>query len=153
MKVILVVGLIVLIMVGVFVQECYEFLVEQVEIVCMLIDQVLELDLVWDIVELLIIEVGLCLGGLEVEVWVCQWGVDLGEEFGFDCVVIEEFFMLYWECGDMEIIMNVLYIQVFYGMVLGGFGWLLRLCLILSDIVYFCMVDDLMVIEDGLFEG
>ena len=153
MKAILAAGSIALITAGAFAQERYELPTEQAETARMLIDQALESDLAWDIVESLTTEVGPRLGGSEAEARARQWGADLGEELGFDRVVIEEFSMPYWERGDMEITMNAPYTQALYGTALGGSGRSPRLRPISSDIVYFRTVDDLMAAEDGSLEG
>ena len=58
MKAILAAGSIALITAGAFAQERYELPAEQAETARMLIDQALESDLAWDIVESLTTEVG-----------------------------------------------------------------------------------------------
>lgn len=67
-------------------------------------------DLGYSIVEFLIIEIGFCLGGFEVEKWVRDWGVVVGEWLGFDKVSIEEFIMLFWDRGYLYILFMVFYV-------------------------------------------
>lgn len=67
-------------------------------------------DLGYSIVELLIIEIGFCLGGFEVEKWVRDWGVVVGKCLGFDKVSIEEFIMLFWDRGYLYILFMVFYV-------------------------------------------
>lgn len=153
MKAILAAGSIALVTAGAFAQERYELPAEQAETARMLIDQALESDLAWDIVESLTTEVGPRLGGSEAEARAREWGAALGEELSFDRVSIEEFDMPFWTRGDMEITMNAPYEQALYGTALGGSGRSPRLRPISSDIVYFRSVDDLMAAEDGSLEG
>ena len=138
---------------GALAQDRYELPAEQAETARMLIDQALESDLAWDIVESLTTEVGPRMGGSEAEARARQWGADLGNELSFDRVSIEEFTMPYWERGEMEITMTAPYEQALYGTALGGSGRSPRLRSIDSEVVYFRTVADLMAVEDGSLEG
>ncbi len=126
---------------------------EQLETAAMLRDQALESDLAWEIVESLTTEVGPRLGGSEAEARAREWGRALGEELGFDRVVIEEFTMPYWHRGDTQIVMTAPYEQALYGTSLGGSGRSPRLRAVNAEIVYFRTLRDLMAVEDGALEG
>lgn len=138
---------------GVQAQDRYDIPADEAETARMLMQEALDSDLAWDIVESLTTEIGPRLGGSEAEARARVWGAELGEELGFDRVSIEEFTMPYWERGEMEIIMTAPYEQPLYGTALGGSGRSPRLRSINSEIVYFRSLDDLMQIEDGSLEG
>ncbi len=136
-----------------FGQDRYEIPAEQAATAQMLQEQALESDLAWDIVESLTTEIGPRLGGSEAEARARDWGVELGEELGFDRVSIEEFAMPFWDRGEMEITMTAPYEQPLYGTALGGSGRSPRLRAINSEIVYFRTLDDLRMAEDDSLDG
>ncbi|MFT7527839.1 MAG: hypothetical protein ACI9LY_002998, partial [Arenicella sp.] len=68
-----------------------------------LMDEALNSDLAYDIVESLTTEVGPRLGGSQAELRAREWGVKLGEKLNFDRVSIEQFSMPYWTRGEMKI--------------------------------------------------
>nr|WP_300552150.1 M20/M25/M40 family metallo-hydrolase [Maricaulis sp.] len=153
MKSILAAGAALLLAVPAFAQDRHELEPHEAETAQQLIEQALESDLAWDIVESLTTEVGPRLGGSEAEARAREWGRELGEELGFDRVSIEEFSMPFWERGDTEITMTAPYQQVLYGTALGGSGRSPRLRDINAQIAYFRTLDDLMAAEDGSLEG
>lgn len=134
-------------------QERFEIPAEQAETAQMLIDQALDSDLAWDIVESLTTEVGPRLGGSDEETRARDWGVELGQELGFDRVSIEEFDMPYWTRGEGNISMTAPYDMDLYGTALGGSGRSPRLRDIDAEVVYFRTVDDLMQVDDGSLVG
>ena len=84
-----------------------------------LIEQALESDLAFEIVESLTTEVGPRLAGSESEQRARDWGVKLGKKLSFDKVSVEEFTMPYWTRGEMSISMTSPYTQELYGTALG----------------------------------
>ncbi|MBR9826191.1 MAG: M20/M25/M40 family metallo-hydrolase [Alphaproteobacteria bacterium] len=126
---------------------------EQLETAAQLRDQALESELAWDIVESLTTEIGPRLGGSEAEARAREWGRQLGEELGFDRVVVEEYSMPYWHRGETSIIMTAPYEQELYGTALGGSGRSPRLRAVNAEIVYFRSLRDLMEVEDGALDG
>nr|WP_300527684.1 M20/M25/M40 family metallo-hydrolase [Maricaulis sp.] len=153
MKSILAAGAALILTVPAFAQDRHELEPHEAETAQLLIEQALESDLAWDIVESLTTDVGPRLGGSEAEARAREWGRELGEELGFDRVSIEEFSMPFWERGDTEITMTAPYEQVLYGTSLGGSGRSPRLRAINAEIAYFRTLDDLMAAEDGSLEG
>ena len=134
-------------------QERFEIPAEQAETTQMLIDEALNSDLAWDIVESLTTEVGPRLGGSNEEARARDWGVALGQELGFDRVSIEEFEMPYWTRGEGNISMTAPYEMDLYGTALGGSGRSPRLRDLDAEVVYFRTVDDLMQAEDDSLDG
>lgn len=70
---------------------------EQQRIVDRLIDQALEDDLAWQVLESLTTEVGPRLGGSPAEARAREWGANKLQELGFKNVRIETYDMPYWE--------------------------------------------------------
>ncbi|MFT6045854.1 MAG: hypothetical protein ACI9WC_001555 [Arenicella sp.] len=85
-----------------------------------LMDEALNSDLAYEIVESLTTEVGPRLGGSQAELRAREWGVKLGEKLNFDRVSIESFTMPYWTRGEMKIALTSPYKQELYGTALGG---------------------------------
>lgn len=116
-----------------------------------LMQEALNSDLAYEIVESLTTEIGPRLGGSDAEQRAREWGIKLGEKLGFDRVSVEEFTMPYWTRGDMQISMTSPYKQELYGTALGGSAE--------SDnnldapVVYFRTVDQLMDLKAGELKG
>jgi len=134
-------------------QERYDLEPDQAETARMLMDQALDSDLGFSIVESLTTEVGPRLAGSDAEARAREWGVRTGAAMSFDRVSIEEFTMPYWERGEMEITMTAPYEMDIYGTALGGSGRSPRMRPISSEIVYFRSVHDLTQVEDGALDG
>lgn len=118
-----------------------------------LMNEALESELAWEIVESLTTEVGPRLAGSEAEARAREWGRELGERLGFDRVTVEEFELPYWERGNMSITMTAPYRQALYGTALGGSGASPRSEHLEAEIAYFRTVDDLMAVEDSALIG
>ncbi len=85
-----------------------------------LMQDALESDLAYQIVESLTTEVGPRLAGSEAEKRAREWGLTLGQDLKFDRVVVEDFTMPFWERGDLNIKLTEPYDQELYGTALGG---------------------------------
>jgi Iap family predicted aminopeptidase len=116
-----------------------------------LIDQALNSDLAYDLVESLTTEVGARMAGSSAEERARQWGAALGEELGFDRVSIEEFSMPFWDRGELSISLNTPYEQHMHGTALGGSG--ASKGSVKADVVYFRTIHDLMNISAGEIKG
>lgn len=117
----------------------------------MLIEEALESDLGYSIVESLTTEIGPRLGGSEAEKRARDWGVALGEKLGFDRASIEEFTMPFWDRGHLHITMTSPYVQPLYGTALGGAAPSKKE--INAEIVYFRDIHALKAVKDGALEG
>jgi len=106
-----------------------------------LIDDALDSDLAYGIVESLTTEVGPRMAGSESEQRAREWGEELGHELGFDRVSVEKFTMPYWHRGDLSISLTKPYQQELYGTALGGGA--ASKGLLTSDVVYFRSINDL----------
>ncbi|MHA6288192.1 M20/M25/M40 family metallo-hydrolase [Maricaulis sp. CAU 1757] len=118
-----------------------------------LIEQALDSDLAYEIVESLTTEVGPRLAGSEAEARGRAWGKALGERLGFDRVTVEEFTMPYWERGELDIRLTAPYEQPLYGTALGGSAASPDGAAIEGDVVYFRSIADLVAAPDGSLEG
>ena len=116
-----------------------------------LIESALSSPLGYSIVESLTTEVGARLAGSEAEERARVWGKELGQELGFDRVLIEEFSMPFWDRGELELTLNTPYKQHLHGTALGGAAP--SKGQIKSDIVYFRSINDLSEIKDGSIKG
>jgi len=87
-----------------------------------LIDEALSSDLAYDIVESLTTDIGPRLAGSDDEARARGWGTRLGEELGFDRVVLEEFTMPYWERGTSRLTLTAPYELSLHATALGGSG-------------------------------
>lgn len=116
-----------------------------------LMQEALNSDLAFEIVESLTTEVGPRLGGSEAEGRARDWGVKLGKELGFDRVSIEEFTMPYWERGELKIALTAPYAQDLYGTALGGSGASTED--IDAPIVYFRNVEEIENVKSGDLVG
>ena len=116
-----------------------------------LIEQALESDLAFEIVESLTTEVGPRLAGSESEQRARDWGVKLGKKLSFDKVSVEEFTMPYWTRGEMSISMTSPYTQELYGTALGGSASSPEQ--IESSVVYFRNLDDIKIVKKGQLKG
>lgn len=87
-----------------------------------LIDTALDSDLAYDIVESLTTDIGPRLAGSDDEARARGWGARLGEELGFDRIVVEPFTMPYWERGSSLLTMTSPYELSLYATALGGSG-------------------------------
>lgn len=118
-----------------------------------LMDEALDSDLAWEIVESLTTEIGPRLAGSDAEARARDWGMALGQRLGFDRVSVEEFELPFWERGDMSITMTAPYRQALYGTALGGSGASPLGGELEAEIAYFRTVDDLMAVEDSSLIG
>jgi len=116
-----------------------------------LIDKALKSDRAYEIVESLTTEVGARLGGSEAEARARVWGKDLGEELGFDRVVVEPFTMPFWDRGDLTIALSKPYDLPLYGTALGGSA--ASKGTVNSEIVYFRSIEDLKKVKAGVLKG
>ena len=80
-----------------------------------LMQTALESELGYNIVESLTTEIGPRLAGSEAEKRARDWGVKLGNELGFDSVVVEEFTIPFWDRGELTIALEAPYRQELYG--------------------------------------
>ncbi len=116
-----------------------------------LMQQALNSDLGFNIVESLTTEIGPRLGGSEAEKRARDWGVKLGKELGFDKASIEEFTMPFWNRGHLHIALTSPYNQELYGSALGGAAPSEQT--INAPIVYFRDIHALKAIKDGSLKG
>lgn len=116
-----------------------------------LMQEALDSDLAFEIVESLTTEVGPRLGGSEAEGRARDWGVKLGKELGFDRASIEEFTMPYWERGELKIALTAPYAQDLYGTALGGSAASTED--INAPIVYFRNVEEIENVKSGDLVG
>ena len=129
----------------------YQISPEQKAIAQKLIDQAMDDSLGYAIVASLTTEVGPRLGGSEAEARARDWGKELGEELGFDRVVVEEFSMPYWERGETEIHLTAPYKQALVGTALGGSG--ASNGEISGALVYFRNLDEIKAAKPGSLKG
>jgi hypothetical protein len=122
MKTWLAIGAATLLSTAVAAQDRYEIDPDQAATARLLMDQALDSDLAFSIVESLTTEVGPRLGGSAAEARAREWGVRTGSALSFDRVSIEEFTMPFWERGEMEISMTAPYELALHGTALGGSG-------------------------------
>ncbi|MDG1416826.1 MAG: M20/M25/M40 family metallo-hydrolase [Maricaulis sp.] len=134
-------------------QERYEIDPDLADSARGLIQEALESDLSFDIVESLTTEVGPRLAGSEAEARAREWGVRTGAAMSFDRVSIEEFAMPFWERGEMNITMTAPYEMELHGTALGGSGRSPRMRAINSEIVYFRSIHELTSALDGSLDG
>ena len=87
-----------------------------------LIDAGKRSDLAYDIVASLTTDIGPRLAGSDDEARARGWGARLGEELGFDRVLIEEFSMPFWERGNSQVTLTSPYELPLYATALGGSG-------------------------------
>lgn len=118
-----------------------------------LMNDALESNSAWGIVEALTTEVGPRLAGSEAEARARDWGRELGQRLGFDRVTVEEFELPYWERGEMSITMSAPYRQPLYGTALGGSGASSTSEAMEAEVAYFRNVDELMAVEDSSLIG
>lgn len=85
-----------------------------------LIDTAKQSGLAYEIVESLTTTVGPRLAGSDAEARARGWGARLGEELGFDRVVVEEFTMPYWERGESRLTLQSPYALDLHATALGG---------------------------------
>jgi len=116
-----------------------------------LIENALESDLAYRIVESLTTEIGPRMAGTEAEERARVWAKSLGEELGFDRVTVEDFTMPYWNRGEMTVSLISPYEQHLHGTALGGSG--ASKGSISADVVYFRSINDLKKIKDGDLKG
>ncbi|WP_339745313.1 M20/M25/M40 family metallo-hydrolase [uncultured Maricaulis sp.] len=138
---------------GVFAQDTFEIEPAQAATADVLVNQALDSDLAWSVVESLTTEVGPRLAGSEAEARARAWGEALGNSLNFDRVAVENFTMPFWDRGELEISMTAPYNLALHGAALGGSGRSPRLGAINSDVVYFRNVAALMAVADGSLEG
>ncbi len=93
---------------------------EQRQTAKQLMQSALDSDLGFRIVESLTTEVGPRLAGSDAEGRARAWGVKLANRLGFDSVRVEEFTMLFWDRGELQIALTSPYQQALYGIALGG---------------------------------
>ena len=124
---------------------------EQIATAQSLMNQALDSNLAYEIVESLTTEIGPRLGGSEAEKRARDWGEKLGKKLQFDRVSIEEFTMPYWTRGKMSISMVKPYEQELYGTALGGSGKSAKP--LEAPVVYFRSIHDIKKIKDGSLEG
>jgi len=116
-----------------------------------LIDNALKSERAYDIVESLTTEVGARMAGSEAEARARDWGKALGEELGFDSVVIEPFTMPFWDRGDLTISLTKPYDLPLYGTALGGSA--ASKGTVQSEIVYFRSIEELKEVKEGGLTG
>ena len=116
-----------------------------------LIDDALESDLAYRIVESLTTEVGARMAGSEAEQRARTWGVALGNELGFDRVSIEEFRMPFWDRGELTVSLSKPYNQHLHGTALGGGA--ASKGSVKSEVVYFRSIDELKAVTEGQIKG
>jgi hypothetical protein len=116
-----------------------------------LMQEALNSDLAYKIVESLTTEVGPRLAGSEAEKRARDWGVKLGKELGFDRVSIEEFTIPYWVRGELKVALTVPYAQDLYASALGGSGASSHD--IDAPLVYFRNLDEIEKVKRGDLEG
>jgi hypothetical protein len=153
MKTWLAIGAATLLSTSVVAQDRYEIDAEHAATARSLMEQGLDSDLAFSIVESLTTEVGPRLGGSDAEARAREWGVRTGRDLSFDRVSVEEFTMPFWERGEMEISMTAPYELALHGTALGGSGRTPRMRSVNSDIVYFRSIHELMAAEDNSLEG
>ncbi len=125
----------------------YELDAKQAEVAQGLMEEALNSDLAYEIVESLTTEVGARLAGSEAEKRAREWGVKLGKKLSFDKVSVEEFTMPYWERGAMQVTLTSPYNQPLYGTALGGSG--ASSDTIDADVVYFRSIEKIKAVKDG----
>jgi hypothetical protein len=116
-----------------------------------LMQEALNNNLAYEIVESLTTEVGPRLAGSEAEKRAREWGVKLGKELGFDRVSIEEFTMPYWVRGELKVALTVPYAQDLYATALGGS--VASSHDIDAPLVYFRNLDEIENVKSGDLEG
>lgn len=116
-----------------------------------LIDDALESDLAYSIVESLTTEVGARMAGSEAEQRARKWGEALGNELGFDRVSVEAFTMPFWDRGELSVSLTKPYDQHLHGTALGG-GAASKGSL-KSEVVYFRSIEDLKTVSEGQIKG
>ncbi len=116
-----------------------------------LIDDALQSDLAYNIVESLTTEVGPRMAGSEAESRARDWGEALGKELGFDRVAVESFTMPFWDRGDLTIALTEPYDQALYGTALGGSA--ASKGSVTAALVYFRSIQDLMKVKAGELKG
>lgn len=116
-----------------------------------LLEEALESELGFSIVESLTTEVGARLAGSEAEQRALVWGEKLGKSLGFDRVGIEEFTIPFWDRGNLEVSLTTPYQQNLHGTALGGGAP--SKGVIKADIVYFRSINDLMKVEKGALKN
>ncbi|BFT30962.1 M28 family metallopeptidase [Alteromonas sp. D210916BOD_24] len=117
----------------------------------MLIDNALNSDLGYRIVESLTTEIGPRLGGSEAEQRARDWGVALGKQLGFDRVSMEPFTMPFWDRGHLHIALTSPYTQPLYGTALGGAAPSEKE--IDAEVVYFRDIHALTEVQDNALVG
>lgn len=116
-----------------------------------LIDNALNSDLAYTIVESLTTEVGARMAGSEAEQRARKWAEALGNELGFDRVSVEEFTMPFWDRGELRVSLTKPYTQHLHGTSLGGGA--ASNGVIESEVVYFRSIDDLQRVAEGQLKG
>jgi len=116
-----------------------------------LMQDALDSNLAYEIVESLTTEVGPRLAGSEAEKRARDWGLALGKELKFDRVSVEEFTIPYWERGELKIALSEPYNQELYGTALGGSAR--SKSLIDAPVVYFRNLAALKQAEAGTLKG
>ena len=116
-----------------------------------LIQRALESNLGYEIVESLTTEVGPRLAGSKAEKRARDWGVNLGNELGFDRVTVESFTMPFWDRGELQISIESPYQQDLYGTALGGAAP--SEDTITAPIHYFRDINELRNIDEGELDG
>lgn len=116
-----------------------------------LIDNALDSNLGYEIVESLTTEVGPRLGGSEAEKRARDWAAKLGDSLSFDRVSVEEFTMPFWDRGHLHISLTQPYKQALYGTALGGSAPSAKE--MEAPVVYFRTVHDIQQISDGELKG
>jgi hypothetical protein len=124
---------------------------QQKETAQQLMATALKSELGQSIVESLTTEIGPRLAGSEAEERARDWGVELGNELGFDKVTIEEFTMPFWDRGHLHISLTSPYNQELYGSALGGAAPSDKE--INAPIVYFRDIHALKAVKKGVLTG
>ena len=124
-----------------FISEKQQKIAEQ------LIQDALESDLAYSIVESLTTEIGPRLAGSDVEYKARLWGENLGNELKFDNVSIENFSMPFWDRGELNIKLTSPYELELYGTALGGAAPSSNE--IIADIVYFRSLNEIAEVTKG----
>jgi Zn-dependent M28 family amino/carboxypeptidase len=127
------------------------FTPEQKATAVQLMETALKSDHGFEIVESLTTEIGPRLGGSEAEARARDWGVELGNELGFDKVSIEEFTMPFWDRGHLHLILNSPYKQELHAIALGGAAPSEKE--IESPVVYFRDIHALAEVKEGELAG